>query len=196
MRKSPVTLRLWIVTLGIGCSTSHDPSRSVSSEELHSVIDERSEHARDEADAAGRADEEAWEEIDEGELPPDCLDESDIHVRLRCDQVLITSCRELSNVVLEFTDGTRQRFGGLTGFSGSFAGTGDAEGAPIAHVWVKAGQNRGEEGPGYGERFDASEHECELPTTPSTPASTPVQPVDDLGEQESESGAEDDTVTV
>jgi Flp pilus assembly protein TadG len=70
------------------------------------------------------------------------------------EQVYVTSSRDLSNVVLEFADGTHQKFQGLNGYSGTFQGTGENEGKQVTKVWIKSGCNASGEGPGYGERID------------------------------------------
>lgn len=79
-----------------------------------------------------------------------------IAVHFECSEVHIVSCKELSNVVLAYTDGEHSKFDGLKGNYGTFGG-GERE---IAAVWVKAGSNGSGDGPGYGERFD-SEAECD-----------------------------------
>jgi hypothetical protein len=64
----------------------------------------------------------------------------------------------ISNVVLQFADGSRQRFEDVTsGHSGSFSGTGSHAGKRISTVWVKAGANFSGDGPGYGQRFDLAQ---------------------------------------
>lgn len=72
----------------------------------------------------------------------------------RPTSVYVTSTKDLSNVVLLFSDGTRQKFDNLTGYSGTFSGTGANEGKSIDAVWIKSGCNSSNEGPGYGERID------------------------------------------
>lgn len=79
-----------------------------------------------------------------------------IAVRFECHEVHIVSCKDLSNVVLEFADGEHFKLDGLKGHYGTFGG-GDRE---IVTVWVKAGNNASGDGPGYGERFD-SDAECD-----------------------------------
>lgn len=68
--------------------------------------------------------------------------------------VYVTSSKDLSNVVLEFEDGERQKFEPLSGFTGTFKGTGIHEGKNLSRVWIKSGCNDSDEGPGYGERID------------------------------------------
>jgi hypothetical protein len=95
----------------------------------------------------------------EGELPPDFCEHDGaigrIDVTFDCDSIIIISCKDLSNVVLEFEDGTRQKFDGLSGQSATFSGTGANAGKTVVGVWVKAGANHSGDGPGYGDRFDA-----------------------------------------
>lgn len=82
-----------------------------------------------------------------------------IHVVFACDSITIYSCKDLSNVVLEFENGERERFEDLEGQVGTFSGT--ARGR-ITGVWVKAGANFSGDGPGYGQRFDAPDDDCEI----------------------------------
>jgi hypothetical protein len=72
----------------------------------------------------------------------------------RPKSVYVTSTKDLSNVVLQFTDGTTQKFEGLHGYTGNFEGTGVHDGKEIACVWIKSGCNESGEGPGFGERVD------------------------------------------
>lgn len=80
--------------------------------------------------------------------------EPQITVTFRGDDVYVVSTKDLSNVVLEFSDGTRQKFDGLTGKTGVFRGTGSNANKRIDRCWVKSGCNQSGEGPGYGERFE------------------------------------------
>ncbi len=84
-----------------------------------------------------------------------------IRVVFACDAVTIESCKDLSNVVLEFEDGSRIRYEGLNGRSGTFSGSGELAGDRIVRVWVKAGANHSGDGPGYGQRFEASGNTCD-----------------------------------
>jgi len=72
--------------------------------------------------------------------------------------VYVTSTKDLSNVVLAFDDGVHQKFEGLSGYSGTFEGTGANAGKEIVTAWVKSGPNASGDGPGYGERFDNPGH--------------------------------------
>lgn len=69
-------------------------------------------------------------------------------------QVYVTSSKDLSNVVLEFADGSQQKFDDLSGYSGTFQGTGENAGKEVTTVWIKSGCNKSNDGPGYGERID------------------------------------------
>ena len=80
--------------------------------------------------------------------------QASITVTFECDQIQVTSSKDLSNVVVEFEDGTRQKFDNLAvGKSSSFAGGGEHAGKKIVKAWVKSGSYKSGDGPGYGERF-------------------------------------------
>lgn len=81
--------------------------------------------------------------------------------------VYVTSTKDLSNVVLEFEDGEHQKFEGLSGHSGTFAGTEEHYGKQVVTVWVKSGCNSSNDGPGYGERFDRPEDDVTLHGQPA-----------------------------
>lgn len=80
--------------------------------------------------------------------------EPQITVTFRSNDVQVVSTKDLSNVVLQFSDGTTQRFDGLKGKTGVFKGTGANANKRIDRCWVKSGCNDSGEGPGYGERFE------------------------------------------
>ncbi|MGQ9564679.1 MAG: VWA domain-containing protein [Thermogutta sp.] len=80
--------------------------------------------------------------------------EPQITVTFRSNDVYVVSTKDLSNVVLRFSDGTTQRFEGLKGKTGTFKGTGANTNKQIVRCWVKSGCNDSGEGPGYGERFE------------------------------------------
>jgi len=65
--------------------------------------------------------------------------------------VYVTSSRDLSNVVLQFEDGSHQKFEGLSSYSGTFQGVGQHAGKQITGVWIKSGCYSSGDGPGYGE---------------------------------------------
>jgi len=69
--------------------------------------------------------------------------------------VQISSSKDLSNVVLAFTDGSHYKFDGLSGHNRTFQGIGAHAGKTIATVWVKSGAYLSGDGPGYGYRFDS-----------------------------------------
>ena len=73
--------------------------------------------------------------------------------------VYVTSTKDLSNVVLEFEDGSHQKFEPLTGYSGTFTGTGEHAGKTVVGVWIKSGSYQSDEGPGYGEYISNSNPE-------------------------------------
>ncbi len=68
--------------------------------------------------------------------------------------VYVTSTKDLSNVVLNFEDGTHQKFEGLSGYTGTFAGTGENAGKAVVGVWIKSGSYLSGDGPGYGEYLE------------------------------------------
>ncbi|MGQ9576095.1 MAG: VWA domain-containing protein [Thermoguttaceae bacterium] len=86
--------------------------------------------------------------------PPSGPNMPQITVTFRSNDVYVTSTKELSNVVLQFSTGAKQKFEPLSGTTGTFAGTGSNAGKRIDKVWVKSGSNDSGEGPGYGERFE------------------------------------------
>lgn len=95
-----------------------------------------------------------------------------VAVVFACDRITVVTCKDLSNVVIERADGSRQRLQGLKGHRNVFVSAG---GQAIAGVWVKAGENRSGDGPGYGERFDAPSLGCaDAGTLP--PQNPPVPP--------------------
>lgn len=67
-------------------------------------------------------------------------------------KVYVESSKNLSNVVVQYSDGTTQKYDNLSGKTGVF-GSGAKT---ITRVWVKSGCNDSGDGPGYGERFEAS----------------------------------------
>jgi len=85
--------------------------------------------------------------------PPNHPATPQVSVEYRYKSVYVTSSKDLSNVVLEYHDGTHQKFEGLSGHSQVFQGTGSNSGKAIYKVWVKSGNNASGEGPGYGEPF-------------------------------------------
>lgn len=86
--------------------------------------------------------------------PPSTGCEPQITVTFRSRDVYVVSTKDLSNVVLQFSDGRTERFEGLKGRTGVFKGTGSNANKLIVRCWVKSGCNQSGEGPGYGERFE------------------------------------------
>jgi hypothetical protein len=80
-----------------------------------------------------------------------------IEVEFECYEAHVASCKALSNVVLELADGEHRKFDDLDGHCATL-GIGERE---IIGVWVKAGNNKSGDGPGYGERFDAPADSCD-----------------------------------
>jgi len=79
-----------------------------------------------------------------------------IEVTFQYKEIYVESTKDISNVVLAFTDGTTQKHDELSGLTGTFAGTGEHAGKTVAHCWIKSGSNESGDGPGYGEYFNDS----------------------------------------
>lgn len=89
--------------------------------------------------------------------PPSKGCEPQVEVTFSADRtsVDVTSSKDLSNVVLKFSNGVEFKFDNLSlGQSATFTGVGAYVGLEIETVWVKSGCNKSGDGPGYGERFD------------------------------------------
>lgn len=71
--------------------------------------------------------------------------------------VNVDSTKDLSNVVLLYSDGSVEKYDSLSGHELSFMGVGDNDGKTLSGVWIKSGCNHSGDGPGYGE-FVANEH--------------------------------------
>lgn len=65
-----------------------------------------------------------------------------------CTELQINSSKEISNIVYEI-DGVEVKIEDIGSHSYTFP-----DGADITTVWVKSGNNKSGDGPGYGERFD------------------------------------------
>jgi len=77
-------------------------------------------------------------------------------------EVVASSDKDLSNVVIKFCDGTTQKFDNLSGLFGTFSGTGEYNGKKIVGIWIKSGCNSSDEGPGFGEFHEnPNEEVCE-----------------------------------
>lgn len=79
-----------------------------------------------------------------------------IYVTFKDNEIYVTSTKDLSNVVLGFTDGSAQKFEGLSGKTGTFKGAGSYSGKSLNKCWIKSGSNSSSDGPGYGEKFTDS----------------------------------------
>lgn len=82
-------------------------------------------------------------------------DDPHITVTFASTHVAITSTKDLSNVVLDLSNGVEHKYDELsTGTEGEFAVPGGQPGGTtIVGVWVKSGPNASGDGPGYGEYF-------------------------------------------
>jgi hypothetical protein len=88
--------------------------------------------------------------------PPQTMQANDvcIEVEFQGHSVHVKCCRNISNVVLQYGDGARQKFEDLNGNDLQLSGIGRHKDKPIVTAWVKSGANFSGEGPGYGQRFD------------------------------------------
>jgi hypothetical protein len=102
-----------------------------------------------------------------GEAVPRAAARAAIAVRFVGPVVQITSSQDVSNVVLEYDDYSRQRFENLKGRQVELRGTGPHMGKPVVRAWVKAGPNLSGEGSGYGQRFDRSSARESPPHSPT-----------------------------
>jgi hypothetical protein len=83
--------------------------------------------------------------------------------------VTATSTKDLSNVVLKYSDQQTQKFDNLTGNSITLSGTGSNNGKCIIGVWIKSGCNQSSDGPGYGEWVPNTDYNNECEITPCDP---------------------------
>ncbi len=79
-----------------------------------------------------------------------------IRVEFRGQLVRVESSRDVSNAVLEYSDGARQKFDDLDGRLVELRGTGPHLGKEVVRAWVKSGANLSGDGPGYGQKFERS----------------------------------------
>ncbi|MCH7472643.1 LruC domain-containing protein [bacterium] len=91
----------------------------------------------------------------------------DINATFNGDSVFVESTKEISNVVLEFSDGVHEKWDDLVDnpdiiYFGTFYGTGENDGKTIVRIWVKSGCNSSGEGPGYGERCEPAYQELAM----------------------------------
>ena len=80
-----------------------------------------------------------------------------IEVDFECHSIDVSSCKDISNVVLEFYDGEHRK---LDNVNSQCVTIGKAD-KVITGAWVKAGNNSSGDGPGYGERFDSDREDCD-----------------------------------
>jgi hypothetical protein len=67
-------------------------------------------------------------------------------MEFECHAIHVSSCKDISNVVLELRSGKHRKFDNLKGHCATI-GVADRV---IEGVWVKAGNNGSGDGPGYG----------------------------------------------
>lgn len=77
-----------------------------------------------------------------------------IDVTYRGKQVDVTSTLALNTVTLKFSNGNSQTFAGLSGLTGTFAGSGSNSNKRINQVWVKSESNTNLSPEALGERFN------------------------------------------
>jgi hypothetical protein len=90
-------------------------------------------------------------EVEIDTVPPNCTPIVGANFSPKHKSVTASSNMDLSNIVLQFSDGTTQKFDGLTGLSGTFSGTGTNVDKCISGVWILSGCNESGDGPDYGE---------------------------------------------
>jgi hypothetical protein len=76
-----------------------------------------------------------------------------IYVTFKDNEIYVTSTKDISNVVLGFSDGSTQKFDNLSGTTGTFKGTGGYASKTLNKCWIKSGSNAYIEGSGNGESF-------------------------------------------
>lgn len=79
-----------------------------------------------------------------------CLPEVSAEFSLDGMTTTVKSSKDLSNVVLLYSDGTVQKYDDLKGHEATFIGLGDDD-KILSGVWIKSGCNHSGDGPGYGE---------------------------------------------
>ena len=119
------------------------------------------------------------EEVVVDTIVPNCLPTVGAQFAVNHQSVTATSSLDLSNVVLQFSDGTTQKFDGLSGLTGTFSGTGTHTGKCITGIWIKSGCNQSGDGPGYGEWISNASYDGSCETTPCiTPTMSVMSGVD------------------
>jgi hypothetical protein len=152
MRATQWSMMLMLV--GAGCSGGGDVAQKFGLS-LESLVGEPG----DGDDEGGPPDVVVETDVDGG-IVLDCVrgELGEVHVEFACDSITVYTCKDLSNVVIELEDGTRVRVEGLNGQVNTFS-----NGQRVVGVWVKAGNNKSGDGPGYGERVDAPDQDCDPP---------------------------------
>ncbi len=74
---------------------------------------------------------------------------------LQSNSVAVNSTKSISQVKIQFTDGTTQTISGGGATSGTFKGTGSNASKTVQTAWVKSGTNDSGNPSGSGERFDS-----------------------------------------
>lgn len=77
-----------------------------------------------------------------------------IDVTFKGTSATLTSTLNLTTVRLKFSNGNTQTFSGLSGTTGTFAGSGSNNGKRITNVWVQSGTNANLSSEGWGEKFN------------------------------------------
>ncbi len=97
---------------------------------------------------------------------------SNVEADFSTDGLSVTaiSDKSLSNVVLQFADGSEQKFEiNKDGeYSLDFSGTGLNDGKIITGVWIKSGCEKSGDGPGYGEFIERCSFSTTVSITPPT----------------------------
>ncbi len=87
----------------------------------------------------------------------------------------VSSEKDLSNIVLLFSDGSTQRYEDLEGLSGTFSGSDANTGKFLTGVWIKSGCNHSGDGPGYGEFIEYTQATTGLPVVSISGAPVTVE---------------------
>ncbi|MEX1190504.1 MAG: hypothetical protein WEA99_00930 [Brumimicrobium sp.] len=119
--------------------------------------------------SAGSDDASVEIKLEEEEEDENCMPQVGASFTNDHHSVTATSTKDLSNVVLKFSDGTTQKFENLSGSSITLSGTGANSGKCITGVWVKSGCNQSGDGPGYGEWVENTDYDNECEIVPCDP---------------------------
>lgn len=80
--------------------------------------------------------------------------------------VTATSNKDISNVVLKYSDQSTQKFDNLSGKTQNLSGTGSHNDKCIVGAWIKSGCNSSNDGPGYGEWIPNTDYDGSCETEP------------------------------